>query len=198
MNRSVRAVSTIIGVYAGLLGAAHGVFEIQQGAAPTGGVVIFAIGNCEPETVWHGCFPALSLMPTYQIAGVLAMIFGLVIVVWSLGFVTRTKGGLMLIGLAVVMLLVGGGFIPPMLAVLAGLIATQIDGITGWIKRLLGGEFGVSIRHVWPWSAAAYVVWLIAQTGINVLAPTPLGAWTLLVTNLLLVSMIASGLARDV
>jgi len=37
MNRATSAVAGIVGAYAGLLGAAHGVYEILQGnAVPTG------------------------------------------------------------------------------------------------------------------------------------------------------------------
>jgi di/tricarboxylate transporter len=45
------------------------------------------------------------------------------IAVWSVWFADRRHGGLVLIGLSIVLLLVGGGFGPPLIGVLVGITA---------------------------------------------------------------------------
>ena len=44
MNRTTGIAASFLGVYAGLLAAEHGIFEILQGSQPTGGMLINAIG----------------------------------------------------------------------------------------------------------------------------------------------------------
>lgn len=104
---ATRLAAAIIGGYAGLLGAAHGFFEIRQGSLPTSGIAIQAIGSgCQPETVWHACFPAMTLVPNFLISGLLALIGGLLLALWAAACAGRPRGGAIQIGLASLLLLI--------------------------------------------------------------------------------------------
>jgi hypothetical protein len=47
---------------------------LQGNAAPSA-ALISAIGSpCQPETAWHACEPAFTLVPSFFVTGLLAMI----------------------------------------------------------------------------------------------------------------------------
>lgn len=124
----LRVAVTVVGLYAGLLGAVHGVAEIQQGSIRPEGVMIHAIGEpCQPEEVWHACFPALTLVPNMGVTGVLVLVVCAAMLVWVGWFIHRQQtGGQVLIGLSGVLLLVGGGFFPPFYGIIAGIVAWRL------------------------------------------------------------------------
>jgi hypothetical protein len=63
-DRSLRITTAFLGVYAGLIAIQHGIFEILQGSRAPDGLMFNAIGPpCQPEAVWHACFPAMTLIP---------------------------------------------------------------------------------------------------------------------------------------
>jgi len=72
-------------------------FSIRQGYAPTGGLILATVG-------------ALSIIPNFLITGIAAITIGLLIVIWSIGFVHMPKGPLVFILLSILLFLVGGGF----------------------------------------------------------------------------------------
>jgi len=77
-DSATRLVGTVLGVFAGLLGLEHGYFEILQGNVKPSSALIHAIGPpCKPEKVWHGCEPAMTLVPNFLITGILATILSL-------------------------------------------------------------------------------------------------------------------------
>src|SRR5579864_5323787 len=119
MVDKMRAVASVLGVLAGLIGAYHGYNEVLQGSVNTPGVFINAIG---PPCQGNACFPAMTLAPNFLIAGILAILMSIVVLVWATALVQRSRGGLVLIGLSIVLLLVGGGFLPPALGILAGIV----------------------------------------------------------------------------
>jgi len=117
-----RAAASIIGIFAGLSGASHGLGEILQGNTAPSGIMIEA---------WSGLTslrgePAMTIVPNFIVTGVLTIIFGLIVAAWAGAFVQRKNGGLVLILLSLVMLLVGGGLFPPVFGVAAGIIGTRI------------------------------------------------------------------------
>ena len=62
-------------VVAGLLGLEHGYVETLQGNAAPSAALISVIGPpCQPETAWHACEPAFTLVPSFFVIGLLAMI----------------------------------------------------------------------------------------------------------------------------
>lgn len=85
--------------------------------------MINAIG---PPCQGNGCFPAMTVIPDFWVTGILAILVSLVVIGWAIVFVGRKNGGTALIVLSIVLLLVGGGFLPPLLGILAGAIGTRI------------------------------------------------------------------------
>ncbi|UCF96931.1 MAG: hypothetical protein JSV89_17405 [Spirochaetaceae bacterium] len=68
---------------------------------------------CRPETVWHACEPAMTILPDLLITGILAVAIGAFLIFWSLAFVQRRRGGLVGFLSSILMLLFGGGMFPP-------------------------------------------------------------------------------------
>ncbi len=119
---TTRVVASIVGVVAGLVGIYHGYNEVMQGNGTPSGVIINAIGPpCQGN-----CFPAMTVIPSFYISGITTIILGLIVIAWAGAFVQRKYGGLILIALSAILLLVGGGFVPPILGVIAGVIGTRV------------------------------------------------------------------------
>ncbi len=68
----------------------------------------------------------MTLIQNFLITGIFAILVSLVVVAWAAMFVQRKNGGLTLILLSILMLLVGGGFVPPLFGVIAGVIGRQV------------------------------------------------------------------------
>ncbi len=117
-----RVAASAIGIFGGLGGASHGPGEMLQGNIAPNGLVIEAW----PELTVLAGEPAMTIIPSFLVTGVLTIIFGLLVAVWAAKFVQRKNGGLVLILLSIIMLLVGGGLFPPVFGVVAGIIGTRI------------------------------------------------------------------------
>ncbi|MBN2502253.1 MAG: hypothetical protein JXB38_15830 [Anaerolineales bacterium] len=153
MNKATRTAASTLGVYAGLLAIEHGAFEILQGSVRPAALLINAIGPpCQMETAWHACFPALTLIPNFLVSGIVAVIIGLILVTWAAVFIQRKRGGLILIVLSMLALLVGGGFVPVFISIIAGVAATRIHAPLGQKRRPL-------LAALWPWPLVVLAVW---------------------------------------
>ncbi len=109
-----------LGIFGGLGGASHGPGEMLQGNVAPKELVIQAW----PSLVDLAGEPAMTIIPSYLVTGILAVIVGVIVAVWAGKFVHRKHGGLVLIALSILLLLVGGGLIPPLFSIAAGIIAT--------------------------------------------------------------------------
>jgi len=94
---------------------------LQGNIAPSGIII-----KAWPELTVLAGEPAMTIIPSFLVTGVLTIIFGLIVAVWAAKFVQRKNGGLVLILLSIIMLLVGGGLFPPVFGVVAGIIGTRI------------------------------------------------------------------------
>jgi hypothetical protein len=108
-----------LGVFAGLGGATHGPGEMLQGNVDPSGLLISA---------WPGLTalngePAMTIMPSYLVAGILTIIVGVAVAVWAAKYLKRGDGALVMIMLSIMLLLVGGGLVPPIIGIGAGLLA---------------------------------------------------------------------------
>ena len=165
MRNATRIVAASYGILAGLAGLEHGYFEFLQGGTRPAGWMFPSMGPpCAPEIVWNACEPAMTVLPNLWIAGIATVLFGLVIILWSIGFVQRKYGGVGLILLSIVLLLCGGGFFPPLIGIVGG-----AAGI--WINKPLKGRPGKITRFLaslWPWPLVVLVTWLLGQFPLGV------------------------------
>ena len=147
---AARIVASVFGVLAGLAGLTHGIGEVLQGNVAPSGIVINSWTQ-GPIATNMGGEPGMTIVPNLLVTGIFCIIVSLAVIVWSAAFVQRKNGGRVLAALSIAMLLVGGGFAPPIIGILAGAAGTGIRSpLTGWRKRLT-----VNVRHflakLWPW-----------------------------------------------
>lgn len=160
MRKATRIVAASLGFVAGIAGLEHGYFEILQGNTRPEGLMILSMGPpCVPEEIWNGCEPAMTILPDFLATGILSVILGLLVIIWSLGFVQRKHGGLVLMLLSVALLLFGGGIFPPLISFVGGVAGTRIHkpfkSQPGRINRLAA--------KLWPWMLIIFVGYTLGQ-----------------------------------
>lgn len=126
---STRISATTVGVIAGLVGVMHSWGEFSHRDLKLTGFMFEANTGRSlinvPTSHWTGWI-AMTLVPNFLITSFLSIIMSFAIVVWSLFFIRREKGGLVLVFLSAVAILLGCGFIPPFLGIIAGVIGSRI------------------------------------------------------------------------
>ena len=111
----------MLGSYAAILAMTHGFFELRQGNGLTGGISIHAIGpDCTADQIWHACFPAISLWPTFRLAGVFTILVSIGLLVLVLFFLQTKPARWLIPALVIGVLFCGGGFIATFTGLMAG------------------------------------------------------------------------------
>jgi len=153
---ALRITTAFLGLYAGLIAIQHGISEISQGSRAPAGLMFSAIGPpCQPETVWHACFPAMTLIPNLLVTGIAAVLVGFGMVVWAAVFVGRRRGGLVRGALSLMALLVGGGFVPVWIGLVGAVTASRLA-----VPVSSGGAGWRSLAALWPWPLVLMTLWL--------------------------------------
>jgi hypothetical protein len=112
------AVVSILGIFAGIGGASHGPGEILQGDIAPSGIIIEAW----PSLTLLGGAPAMTFIPNFRVSGIVTVFSGLAVTIWVATCIQSKNGAL----LSIMMLVVGGGLIPPLFGVVAGIIAARV------------------------------------------------------------------------
>jgi len=149
-NRSAaRIMASVFGFLSGIGGVTHGIGEVFQGNVPPSGIVVNSWTQ-GPIATNMGGEPAMTVVPNLLVAGILTIMISLVVMAWSVVFVQKKHGGLILIFLSIALLLVGGGFGPPIIGFLAGVAGLGINSQTRWSARL-----PIKVQHffskLWIW-----------------------------------------------
>ena len=164
MRRANRVTASVLGLFAGGAGIEHGVYEILQGNVRPEGLLISSMGPpCRPETVWHACEPAMTILPSFLITGILAVVVGSFVILWSLAFVQRKGGGLILMLASVLMLLFGGGIFPPLIGIVGGAVGTRINRRPAPAWAHAPGALTRMMSRLWPWTLIVLAAWLLGQ-----------------------------------
>jgi hypothetical protein len=160
MRKATRIVAASLGVFAGIGGPEHGYFEILQGNVKPDSLMIAAMGPpCDPEKIWNLCEPAMTVIPSFLISGIVATLLGIVTIIWAAAFIHKKHGGLIMMLLSVALLLTGGGLFPPVIGLVAGVVATRINAPLNREPTPLSSF----LAKLWPWSLVAFFVWVFGQ-----------------------------------
>jgi hypothetical protein len=154
---AARIVASIFGVLAGLGGITHGVGETLQGNVAPDGIAIYSWTE-GPIATNMGGEPAMTIVPNLLVTGVLTIIVSIAVIVWSVAFVQRKNGGLILILLSIAMLLVGGGVGPPIMGILAGVAGLGINAPYTWWRTHLPVNIRRVLAQLWPWVFGVCVI----------------------------------------
>jgi hypothetical protein len=165
MRNAMRITVSTFGALAGLAGLEHGIGEVLQGNTAPERMIILSW----PESEWFAILagePAMTLVPSLFMTGILAILVSLIFLAWAAMFAQRKHGGLVLILLSGLMLIVGGGFGPPILGVIVGIAATGINAPLMWWRMRLSEGLRCFLAKVWPWSyVAGIIAWLLVMPG---------------------------------
>ena len=170
---ATRITATTIGVFFGLFSSInHGFFEILQGNTPTDGLVINAIG--EAQRFWaEGHEPAFTLIPNFMITGVLSMVVGLAIVIWSIWFLPGKHGRSVYLGLFILSFLVGGGIGQVFFFLPAWAFATRIGKPLTWWRKVLRGSTWPFLSRLWIITLALATVFMSVALEIGIFGLFP-------------------------
>lgn len=114
---------TIFGILAALIGGLHGYGEILQGYASPSQISINAFGgsDCAPEGN-RNCFPAMTIIPSnFMIIGIVTIITSIVTLISVITVIMGISRSLGLLLSSIILLLVGGGFLAPILGVIGAI-----------------------------------------------------------------------------
>jgi hypothetical protein len=166
-NNATRVVASTFGVLVGLAGIEHGLFEALQGNAATGGIMIHAIGP--EQRFWpYGTETAMTMLPTFLGAGIAAVAFGILLAIWAGRFVTAKHGAGILMLLSVTLWLVGGGFAPIFMTVIASIAAIEIHKSLNWWRTQSSPTSRNLLAKMWPWSILAFVIVFVIAVEIAI------------------------------
>jgi hypothetical protein len=160
MKNATRITTATFGTLMGLAGLEHGIGEALQGNIAPAGIMFASWPRSELFRIVGG-EPAMTVVPNLLVTGAVAILLSMIFIAWAILFVQKKNGGLVLILLSIAMLLVGGGFAPPILGLIIGAAATTINAPLIWWRTHLSLGLRGYLRNLWPWSFSACVIALL-------------------------------------
>ena len=166
MRSARRTVVSGMAAIVAFAGLEHGVGEMLQGPVAPAGLAFPSWGDAAAFRVLGG-EPAMSVVPSLLVSGVFTIAVALAYLAWATPVVERRRRrGLVLVALSFVLLLVGGGFGPPLLGVVVGAVALKLRSPLPWWRAASPpghagcspvsgrGTFAVCLRRGWRCSPA--------------------------------------------
>jgi hypothetical protein len=167
-----RLIATVLGVFVGVSGLDHGLFEALQGSVPTPGLFVHAIGPA--QQMWqYGTEDALTVIPNFLVAGIVTIVVGLLTIVWSIWFIDRPRGPSGLLGLGALLFLVGGGIAMLAFLVLGWAVARRIGRPIGWWRGIVPTPVATALASLWPWLIVVGVVLYASALEIAIVGFVP-------------------------
>jgi len=209
LNPATRAIASTLGVLVGIGSIDHGLLECLQGWRPTPGLIVNALGSGYSWTVWaQGGEGAFTLIPNFLATGIVATLFGLVMIYWALRSLQARHGPVVFLLLGIASFLTGGGVAQVVLFTLTWGVATRIRASLAFGRWFIPTPVRLALGRLWPWTLGAATVLFLAALEIAVFGYVP-GVteqtrllhicWSILGVALALYLLsILSGFARDI
>lgn len=195
-NRSTALLIEVLGTVIGVSGAIHGIRSILKGNTPTGGMLLPAIG-------------AFTIVQNYLITGILAIVFGIAVVAWSIIFIDSKYGPAVFVVLSLGLFLVGGGIAEVAFILLTALLSTRIHHPLHSWQRAAWSSLGLALSRLWPYAIIlgfsvfliGYSIWLfvLPPGEVRQIGTLHYITWASLGTGfILLLLVVPCGFMRDV
>lgn len=156
---AIRVFVIVQGMILGLVGLVHGIFASLEGNIPTGGYLL-ALG-------------IFTLIPNYLATGIAAILVGLALIVWTLGFIHTKNGPIGFLVLSILLFLVGGGVAQVPFFILTWGASTQINQPSTWWRKVLSINLRKRLSQLWLAIWICGYIFLIAAIGIWLLLSPP-------------------------
>ena len=149
-NAATRTVVSSLGVLLGISSINHGVLEMMQGTTPTPGSFVKALGPGHSWTLWvHGGEPAFTLVHNFLVTGVLATAMGILLIIWSAGYIKRRGGATVFLLISIASFLTGGGLAQVLLFALNWAAATRIHAMLGFWQWIMPALLRRILARMW-------------------------------------------------
>jgi hypothetical protein len=197
----IRVVVAAFGILCGLTGLIAGFFEILQGNIAPSGFAFSTIGSNYSMADDYTYF-VITIVPNLFVTGILAITVSCMIIIWSVGFVHKKNGVIILLGLSLAQMLVGGGWVID-LAIMTCILATRIDKPLNWWRSHLPTKLRLWLVSLLPLSLLVYgiisfsmlVITILGVNDVTMIKPMEMLALAMFIPILL---MIFGGLAHDI
>ena len=162
-----RTLAKTYGIIVGLTAIVHGFFETLQGNEQITSSFIEAIGP--NQKLWaYGTLHAVTYAPTYLIAGFLAITMGIIVIVWSILFLEKNVGAIIMFLLVIITFLVGGGYgVPMTIGILASIAAVNMNKL----KMIISEHSSIKMTNLnlnaWPGSLILFIIVFAASTTLS-------------------------------
>lgn len=166
-NRATRIFASTLGILVGLAGVEHGILEILQGNVRPDSIMTDAIGP--NQKLWeYATETVLTIIPNMLISGILSLILGSLVTIWAYKYVGRKYGSIVLLFLSVALFLVGGGFAPIFLTILAFIAATRINKPLRFWRSVVPAGLRNLVGALWPWALVISVISFVIAVEIAI------------------------------
>jgi hypothetical protein len=170
MKSATKVTLSTFSALAALAGIEHAAGEILQGNVAVEGVVIASWQGSAFFDILAG-EPAMTLIPNMLFTGIMALLVSLIFLACATLYLDRKHAGLVLILLSIAMLLVGGGFGPPLLGLIVGGAATRMHASQTGRRSQRSPGFVSWLGKCWPWIfSTCLIAWLYLFPGSTLLA----------------------------
>lgn len=162
---ATRITATALGLLAAVVGMEHGLGAMAQGTGAPPGLVFQSWPDAASFEALNG-EPALTVLPDLLVTGILAVLTSVALGIWTVWGARHARWGLGLVMLSAMLLLTGGGFGPPLLGTVAGLLAARSSHT--WSTP--GGRATRVAARFWPWPLVVAVAsFLTLVPGLQIL-----------------------------
>ncbi len=166
-NRATRIFASTLGILVGLAGVEHGILEILQGNVRPDSIMTDAIGP--NQKLWENATETvLTIIPNMLISGILSLILGSMVTIWAYKYVSRKYGSVVLLLLSIALFLVGGGFAPIFLTILAFIAAIRINRPLRFWQSVVPAGLRNLVAKLWPWTLIISVISFVVAVEIAI------------------------------
>jgi hypothetical protein len=173
-NKATRCFASTIGILVGLAGVEHGILEVLQGNIQPDGIMVDAIGP--EQKLWElATETVLTIIPSMLISGILSILLGGLVVIWAYRYIDRNYGSTIFLLISISLFLVGGGFAPIFLTILAFISATRINRPLRFWHSRAPATLRNLFTKLWPWTLIISVVSFVLAVEIAIFGDPLLG-----------------------